>query len=73
MELHSLFHNQHIPPYASLSRTMITSTPDMLLCKNRFLHAALKVASWLINRDLTNRENDARLRERHALAGVATE
>jgi hypothetical protein len=56
MELHSLFHSQHRLPYAFLSRTMTISTPFMLLCKNRFLHAALTFASRLINRAPSNRE-----------------
>ena len=55
MELHSLFHNQHTLPYAFLSRTIVISTPIMLLCKNRFLHAALQRASRLINRAPSNR------------------
>jgi hypothetical protein len=56
MELHSLFRNQHRLPYAFLSRTMAISTPDMLLCKNRFLHAATRFTSRLINRAPSNQE-----------------
>jgi hypothetical protein len=39
MELHILDRNQRKLPYASLCfRTFGISTPDILLCKNRFLH-----------------------------------
>jgi hypothetical protein len=39
MELHILDRNQHRLLYASLCfRTFGISTPDILLCKNRFLH-----------------------------------
>jgi hypothetical protein len=39
MELHILDRNQRKLPYASLCLyTFAISTPDILLCKNRFLH-----------------------------------
>jgi hypothetical protein len=39
MELHILVHNQRRLPCASLCLyTFAISTPDILLCKNRFLH-----------------------------------
>jgi len=39
MELHILGHNQRKLPYASLCLcTFAISTPDILLCKNRFLY-----------------------------------
>jgi hypothetical protein len=41
MELHILAYNQRKLPCASLClRTFAISTPDILLCKNRFLHVA---------------------------------
>ena len=55
MELHIPSHIQHRLPYAFLSRTMTISTPSMLLCKNRFLHAVVRSTSRLINRAPSNR------------------
>jgi len=44
MELHILDRNQRRLPCASLCfRTFAISTPDILLCKNRFLHVTSSV------------------------------
>jgi hypothetical protein len=46
MELHILGHNQRRLPCASLCLyTFAISTPDILLCKNRFSHAQPNVCT----------------------------
>jgi len=46
MELHILAYNQRRLPCASLGLyTFAISTPDILLCKNRFLHGTPNVCA----------------------------